>query len=56
VLPGPEEALPPVEPIFIAIWRKHFAISDFVKIPLFFWSFPKNIRKVLQNLLIFMIR
>jgi hypothetical protein len=29
VLPGPEQALPPVAPKFRAIWRKHSAISDF---------------------------
>jgi hypothetical protein len=36
VLPGPEEALPPVEPKFTAIWRKYSAISEFFKIPLLF--------------------
>jgi hypothetical protein len=35
VLPGPEEALPPVEPKFTAIWRKHTATSNVIEIPLF---------------------
>jgi hypothetical protein len=39
VLPGPEEALPPVEPKFAAIWQKHSAISNFIKIPLLFCYF-----------------
>jgi hypothetical protein len=39
VLPGPDEAVPPVEQTFTAIWRKHFPISDFYKIPLFFGIF-----------------
>jgi hypothetical protein len=41
VLPDPEEeeALPPVEPKFTAIWRKYSAISDFLKIPLLFRYF-----------------
>jgi cell division protein FtsL len=45
VLPGPEEALPPVEPKFTAIWRKHSAISKFEKILYFsaiFWYFPNR--------------
>jgi hypothetical protein len=43
VLPGPEEALPPVEPKFTAIWQKYSAITDFFKnsapFPLYFGLF-----------------
>jgi hypothetical protein len=39
VLPGPEEALLPVEPKLTAIWQKHSAISDFLKILLLFCYF-----------------
>jgi hypothetical protein len=38
VLPGPEEALPPIEQKF-TIWRKHSSISNFLKIPLLFRNF-----------------
>jgi hypothetical protein len=44
VLPGPEEALPPVEPKFTAIWRKRSAFSYFLyksaTFSLFFGLFP----------------
>jgi hypothetical protein len=44
VLPDPEEeeALPPVEPKFTAIWRKYSAISVFLNsatFPVFFFVF-----------------
>jgi hypothetical protein len=39
VVPGPEEALPPIEPKYTAIWRKHSAISNNLKILLLFRYF-----------------
>jgi hypothetical protein len=43
VLPGLVEALPPFEPKFTAIWRKHSDISHFKKFRYFsaiFFSYP----------------
>jgi hypothetical protein len=44
VLPGPDEALPPVEPICTAIWRKRLRYFKFLKnsatFPIF-WPVPK---------------
>jgi hypothetical protein len=39
VLPGPEAASPLIEQKTTAIWRKHTAISNLSKIPLFFCYF-----------------
>jgi hypothetical protein len=42
VLPGPEEASLLLDPKFSAIWQKHTANSNLIKMPLlfrYFWSF-----------------
>jgi hypothetical protein len=39
VLPGPEQAGPPFQQKYTAIWQKHTAISNFLQIPLLFRYF-----------------